>query len=50
MIVGFFPTEYIAFERDEQVQVCVIVQTSRGGILRPFTIVLFPGEGNNNQY
>ena len=46
MIVGFSSLIYTAFERDEHVQVCVDVQTFRGEILRPFAIVLLPGEGN----
>ena len=38
--------EYFAFERNEHVQVCVDVHTFGGEILRAFTIVLLPGEGN----
>ena len=52
MIVLFSHPIYIAIETNENVQVCVDVWSYRGEILRPFTIVLLPGEGNalNNVY
>ena len=46
MIVGFTSLEYTAYERNEQVQVCVGV-ISFGGISRPFTVALLPEEGNS---
>ena len=46
MIVGFSHSTYFAIEKYKKVQVCVDVWSYRGEILRPFTIVLLPGEGN----